>query len=206
MDHAAISPKSGQAEIHLSEASDLKGAATVHLYVEGAGQQSCTQPRLHALPFSLEGAAALPFSLEGGDALSGNSNPTQETLVSPDLARRKALVLSDNDGLARAIKAHISHRLDVEVVRMDVNAERQMEVEEKPAEFDLMVVALSSPTREPAEVLSKTRLAEQVGQVPLLVISDRPLEPLPKGQIIHLNLPFEVDEFHDKLRELLGIA
>jgi len=196
MDHAAISPKSGQAEIHLSEASDLKGAATVHLYVEGAGQQSCTQPRLHALP----------FSLEGGDALSGNSNPTQETLVSPDLARRKALVLSDNDGLARAIKAHISHRLDVEVVRMDVNAERQMEVEEKPAEFDLMVVALSSPTREPAEVLSKTRLAEQVGQVPLLVISDRPLEPLPKGQIIHLNLPFEVDEFHDKLRELLGIA
>jgi hypothetical protein len=69
-----------------------------------------------------------------------------------------------------------------------------------------MVVALSSPTREPAEVLSKTRLAEQVGQVPLLVISDRPLEPLPKGQIIHLNLPFEVDEFHDKLRELLGIA
>jgi hypothetical protein len=175
MCHTVVrSPKLCQAPIHLSGASSLKEAATLLFYVEG------------------------------GDAVSNNSNPTQENLMSPHLTGRKALVLSDNDGLARAIEAHISHCLDVEVVRMDMTG--QMEDEGKLADFDLMVVALSSPTREPAEVLTETRLAERVGQIPLLVISDRPFEPMSGGQIIHLSLPFDVDEFHDKLRELLGIA
>jgi hypothetical protein len=70
-------------------------------------------------------------------------------------------------------------------------------------DFDLIVVAMSSPSSEPVVALSRASLAGRIGQVPLLIISDRPFHSEPDDQITHLDFPFDIDRLHDKVREIL---
>jgi len=159
-----------------------------------------------------------------------------------DLAGKRVLVLSDNDGLSRAIKLNLE-RSDLEVVKLALNSpgqQRSEPVEEQRPEprpepnrravkgrrpelvegrcpepvegrgnqaemgdFDLIVVAMSSSTSEPIVALARASLAGRIGQVPLLIISDRPFHSEPDDQIAHLDFPFDIDGLHNKVKDIL---
>jgi hypothetical protein len=131
-----------------------------------------------------------------------------------DLARKRVLVLSDNDGLSRAIKLNLE-RSDLEVVKLALNSPGQRCPEPnrravkgrgnqaEMGDFDLIVVAMSSSTSEPIVALARASLAGRIGQVPLLIISDRPFHSDPDDQIVHLDFPFDIDGLHDKVKAIL---
>ena len=68
---------------------------------------------------------------------------------------------------------------------------------------DLLVVAASSPNCEPVVLLAQAGLAERIGQVPMLIISEQSFYANPETKIDHLHFPFGADELTDKVRELL---
>jgi DNA-binding response OmpR family regulator len=118
-----------------------------------------------------------------------------------DLARKRVLVLSDNDGLSRAIESNLNSHL--EVVRLTLSSPGQRESQTELGDFDMIVVAMSLPTSEPVVALARASLAGRIGQVPLLIISDRPFYSDLDDQIIHLDFPFDIDGLHDKVKEIL---
>jgi DNA-binding response OmpR family regulator len=118
-----------------------------------------------------------------------------------DLARKRVLVLSDNDGLSRAIESNLNSHL--EVVRLTLSSPGQRESQAELGDFDMIVVAMSLPTSEPVVALARASLAGRIGQVPLLIISDRPFHSDLDDQIIHLDFPFDIGGLHDKVKEIL---
>ena len=122
--------------------------------------------------------------------------------MSADLAGKRVLILSDNEGLSRAIELNLDGGLEIEVVKLASSPGKGKSPAEV-GEFDLIVVAMSSPTSEPVVALAKASLAEYIGQVPLLIISDRLFRSDPDAQIIHLDFPFDIDQLQAQVRELL---
>ena len=120
-----------------------------------------------------------------------------------DLAGKRVLILSDNNGLSRAIELNLNRRLGVEIVTIAPSSLEQRGSPADNGDFDLIVVAMSSPTSEPIVALAKASLTGRIGQVPLLIISDRPFRSDPQAQITHLDFPFDIDKLHHKVRELL---
>ena len=127
-----------------------------------------------------------------------------------DLAGKRVLVLSDNDGLSRVIELNLKHS-HLEVVRLALSPPGQRCPESvegrgsqaEGGDLDLIVVAMSLPTSEPVVALARASLAGRIGQVPLLIISDRPFHSDLDDQIIHLDFPFDIDGLHDKVKEIL---
>jgi DNA-binding response OmpR family regulator len=119
-----------------------------------------------------------------------------------DLVGKTVLVLSDNEGLSRAIELNLE-RSDLEVIRFASSSPGQWGSQAEVGDFDLIVVAMSSPTSEPVVTLARASLAGLIGQVPLLIISDRPFHSEPDDQITHLDFPYDLDRLHDKVEEIL---
>lgn len=119
------------------------------------------------------------------------------------LAGKSAVVLSDNDKLFRAIELNLERYLGIEVVRPAPGALRQRGSQAGVGDFDLIVVAMSSLSSEPVVALARAALTELIGQVPLLIISDRPFHADPDSKIVHLDFPFDMDDLHCKVREIL---
>lgn len=119
------------------------------------------------------------------------------------LVEKKVLVLSDNEGLSRAIELNLNGRLDLKVVRVASNSQGQQKCQAEIGDCDLVVVAMSSPTSEPVAALARASLAERIGRVPLLIISDKPFDSDPENRIIHLGFPFDIDGLHNKVEEIL---
>jgi DNA-binding response OmpR family regulator len=118
------------------------------------------------------------------------------------LAGKRVLVLSDNEGLSKAIELNLE-RSDLEVVSFALSSPEQQESQAEVGDCDLIVVAMSSPDSEPVVALARASLAGRIGQVPLLIISDRPFHSKPGDRIIHLDFPFDLDRLHDKVKEIL---
>lgn len=66
--------------------------------------------------------------------------------------------------------------------------------------YNLVVVAASSPVSEPLLMLLRASLTSYIGQIPLLIISSRPFESFSEERIFHLDFPFHPEE----LRTLVG--
>ncbi len=119
-----------------------------------------------------------------------------------NLARKNILVLSDNEGLSRAIELNLNGHLELEIVRLTASSlERQANQEND--NLALIILAVSSLASEPVVALSRASLADRIGQVPLLIISDRPFDSDPADRIAHLDFPFKVEDLHDKVDEIL---
>ncbi len=123
--------------------------------------------------------------------------------MSTDLAGKRVLVLSDNSGLARAVELNLTYHLKMEVIRFVSSPSLQSEDTAKAGDFDLLVLAISSPANEPVVALARASLTEKVGRIPLLIISDRPFFSEPEDQIAHLDFPFSVDTLQNKVGEML---
>jgi len=122
--------------------------------------------------------------------------------MSPDLAGKRVLVLSDNNGLSRVIEFSLEND-GLKVIRFVSGSWQQGGEQAEVGHVDLMIVAMISPTSEPEVALARASVAEQVGQVPLLIISDRPVHSDPEDQIVHLDFPFEIDGLCNKVKEIL---
>lgn len=120
-----------------------------------------------------------------------------------DLVGKRVIVLSDDERLARVIESALKHS-HLEVEGLVLGSPKQRGSQTELGDFDLMVVAVSSPTSEPVVVLAMASLAGRIGQVPLLIISDRPFHPDLDDQIFHLDFPFDIDELHDRVEEILS--
>jgi hypothetical protein len=114
----------------------------------------------------------------------------------------KIIVLSDNDGLARAIEVNLERCCRAEVVHL-VGGTSGRYAGPFAGDCHLIIVALSSPASEPIVALAQASLVGRIGQVPLLIISDRPFESDPVDRIAHLDFPFDVDELCCRVQRIL---
>ncbi len=117
--------------------------------------------------------------------------------------QKKALVLCDNDLLFDIIKLNLK-QVNVEIIRFE--KEPSVDPIEKLTgadDFELIIVAISSSTGEPVVTLFNASLTKHIGQIPLLIISDRKFAPNYKGQIFHLGFPFDADELRHKVQVVL---
>lgn len=117
-------------------------------------------------------------------------------------SRKRVLVISDDERLARAIELNLHGQLDLRVVRASAvkKAGGRRLVH---SHFDLIVLAASSPASEPVVALARAALANRIGRVPLLIVSDRPFESDPEARILHLDFPFSAGRLCDKVAEIL---
>ena len=138
--------------------------------------------------------------------------------TSTSLVGKKVLVVSDSDKLSRAIELNLSFCLGIETVTLatdtiendigsdignDIGNEGDNDDEGDNDNFDLIVVAMSSPVSEPVVALARASLSDYIGRVPILIISDRPVNPAPDAYIAHLDYPFNASGLHNKIKEIL---
>ena len=112
-----------------------------------------------------------------------------------DLQGNTILVLSDDDWLLRAIRLSLNAGLQARVVTPGEDAAADL--------ADLIVVAMSRSSGEPLLALAQASLVHYVGQVPVLIISDRPFDPSPDDGISYLAFPFQVEELRSAVMGLL---
>jgi len=117
--------------------------------------------------------------------------------------QKRVFVVSDNVGLARAIDLNLKACFEADTVLIAPHPGENLAI---AGDCDLIIVATSSPTSEPVVALAKASLAERIGQVPLLIISDRPFDPDVDERIAHLDFPFHVSALHKAVQELLQEA
>lgn len=117
--------------------------------------------------------------------------------------RQRVVVLSDNELLSQAIEFCLKDFLEVEVIRFVLNSAEHSREGAKIGDVDLIVAAMSLPGSEPVVALAAASLAPRIGQVPLLIISDRPFRPEPDDKIFHLNFPYDLDLLPEKIQEIL---
>jgi hypothetical protein len=114
------------------------------------------------------------------------------------------VVLSDHQVLRKAIEFGLRHRFQIEVVESSVNEPGQY-VRIEGEDLDLVVMTTLSSTDEPMLALAKASLDVQLGQVPLLIISQQPLgSTFDCKKVFHLHFPFSYDELYTKTAEILS--
>ena len=126
-----------------------------------------------------------------------NQNQNQNT--------KKVLVLSDRDMLFDVIKINLE-KIPVTVVRFEGAINGNGNQLNNIDQFNLIVVASGSSTSEPLVTLFNASLTKQIGQIPLLIISDRQFDPNDAGRIFHLDFPFNAGDLRFKIKQLLNLA
>jgi hypothetical protein len=119
------------------------------------------------------------------------------------LRGKRVLILSDNKGLSRAIALNLDTCLEVKTMRFEPKSPEHWRLSVGNDSFDLMIVAMSSPTNEPVVALARASLATQIRQTPLLIISDRPFDSAPDDWVTYLDFPFDIDRLCHTVREML---
>jgi hypothetical protein len=114
---------------------------------------------------------------------------------------KTVLVLCDSSVLYRVIESSLPDPFGVRIERALANVPQDQPFE--PDHLAMVILALSSPTHEPLVVLSRANLVGLIGQVPLLIISDRPFRSHPAELIFHLDFPFRPEALRDRVREAL---
>ncbi len=110
------------------------------------------------------------------------------------------LVVSDRTTLARVIVANLPPRWPSRlVVLTDWQTPQPLE----PANWPLIILAVSQPDSEPLIILQQTGLLRCLGLTPTLIISDRPFRSTPEGRLWHLTYPFTPEQLNQALVHLL---
>jgi hypothetical protein len=119
-----------------------------------------------------------------------------------DSGEGQGLVISDNDRLARAIALVLDHCLGVEMVELGPDSLREWKT---PQDVDLLliVLALSSADSEPFVLLSKASLGATIGQVPILIVSERAFSSDPGNNVIHMDFPYNPQTLCDRASEIV---
>ena len=116
---------------------------------------------------------------------------------------KNILVFYDNDLLFDVIKTNLKHMpLNIKGIGQKLFSQKR-KVEFK--NLDLIIIAISSVSKgEPLIFLSNTQLINQVGRIPLLIVSDRKFDCDNEGQIFHLDFPLDVGELGHKVQTIIN--
>ena len=115
---------------------------------------------------------------------------------------QRVAVVGDSDLVCKAIKLALRNRLKLNTIDPDGRGSL-LSRGDKMAEWDLIIVAITSENGEPIAELAQSSLLEWIGRVPRLIISDRPFESSFEFQISHLRFPFDPDQLCDRVLSLL---
>jgi len=115
-------------------------------------------------------------------------------------AKKKVILLSDDDSLTRVVELALNKRLVTKIGKISSEGTENLI---EACDFDLIIVAASSPTSEPVVILAQASLARCIGRVPILIISDKPFQPDPDARIYHLDFPFKLPTLYSTVEEIL---
>lgn len=140
----------------------------------------------------------------GGETTAGNGTV------------KRIFVLTDSDLLYTIIKANLqqpnlrlalhnpfanSRSVEARANLVQTNCNHQGD---PFSAVDLIIIAHSAHTSEPVVTLAQAKLANQIGRIPILIISDRPFEARPIQQIYHLDFPFDSANLRHTVEVLLA--
>jgi len=118
-----------------------------------------------------------------------------------DVMSKQVHVLCDYDALYAAIELKLSGLPQVQVIRLDsLSPERS---NNGRLTGDLIIVAPVPPINDPMYILSRASLLDQVGQVPVLIISEQPSRSESDDRITYLNFPFDMDDLNCTVVDIL---
>lgn len=129
---------------------------------------------------------------------------------------KRIFVLTDSDLLYTIIKANLQQPHLRLALHNPFSDARSIEARNNPVQtgcdhqgdpfsaVDLIIVAHSAHTSEPVVTLAQAKLANQIGRIPILIISDRPFEARPVQQIYHLDFPFDSANLRHTVEDLLA--
>ena len=127
--------------------------------------------------------------------------------------KQRALVIGDDDRLARAIALILDSCLDVNMIELEPKLSQPWECPEGDTDLDLIVLALSSAHSKPIVILARASLGERIGQVPILIISERAFPFYSGENVFHMDFfnphklcarAQEILDKHSKKPELEG--
>jgi hypothetical protein len=118
-----------------------------------------------------------------------------------DVISKQVHVLCDYDALYAAIELKLSSLPQVQVVRFGSDSTDR--ADNAGLAGDLIIVAPVPPINDPMSILSKASLLNQVGQVPVLIISEQPSRPESDDRITYLNFPFDMDDLSCTVVDIL---
>ena len=123
--------------------------------------------------------------------------------MTTDVMSTQISVLCDYDALFSAIELKLSTLPHVRVSRLESNPAGRPDNGRPTDEFGLIIVAPNPPINDAMSMLSRTSLLNQVGQVPVLIISEQPSRPESDDLITYLNFPFDMDDLTDTVAGIL---
>ena len=130
---------------------------------------------------------------------------------------KRIFVLTDSDLLFNIIKANLQQPKLRLALHNPFSGAHSAEAKADPvqtvynhqddlfSEVDLIIVAHSAHSSEPVVTLAQAQLANLIGRIPILIISDRPFEGRPAQQIYHLDFPFDSTNLRHTVEDLLAI-
>ena len=110
-------------------------------------------------------------------------------------------VLCDYDALYAAIELKLSGLPQVLVTRLDSLPPQRSDNGRLAG--DLIIVAPVPPINDPMFILSRASLLDQVGQVPILIISEQPSRSESDDRVTYLNFPFDMDDLNCTVVDIL---
>jgi hypothetical protein len=116
---------------------------------------------------------------------------------------KKILVLSDDNRLARAIELILDSDEWI-IEKLALSSTEQSQPQGATDGVALIVVALSSPLNEPVTALNCVFLANQIAQIPLLIISEKRMHAHQSNLLVQMDFPFDVDEFRENVLKILS--
>jgi len=115
------------------------------------------------------------------------------------------LVLCDHDALFAAIELALTWLPGVHVLRLTTGATADAPRSRSPGRTaDLVMVAAAALTSDPFTMLSDAGLLAQVGETPILILSERPTRAETGDRITYLNFPFDMDQLTATVQTILN--
>jgi len=121
-------------------------------------------------------------------------------------SEKLVLVLSDSDLLFSVICANLQQP-ELKLLQRKPTGNGVLSLQKngktETSVPDLIIVASSSPSTEPVVALAEAALNDQVGHIPLLIISDRNFTTCREKKIFHLDFPFDPEALRHSVCTLL---
>ncbi len=123
--------------------------------------------------------------------------------MTTDLAGKTVLILCDHDALYAAIELELNRLLEAQIIRLEPDQSACQTDHFLTENVDLLIVATVAPHNDPMALLSKAALPGQVGEIPVLIVSEQPSRSESDDKITYLNFPFDMDQLTQTVEEIL---
>ncbi|CAG0946972.1 hypothetical protein ANRL1_03502 [Anaerolineae bacterium] len=117
------------------------------------------------------------------------------------IPEKQILVISDDESVARVTELAIKRE---EWVVPFVFCLSNQPASQLPSDkYNLIILVLRSYDLDPVVALAKASLTSYVGQIPILIISDKPFLSDASTQIYHMDFPFTTSQLNVQVRRIL---